>query len=681
MIVRYVRRQAGDDGVARLLALAGESRSLEELEDEQRWSTYEQKIALMEAACTVLDDPAAVRRMGETALDHQVGPGIRVLLRALGSPRVVLSNVAKAVPKFSTVASMKTVEMETSHAVVTYRLHEPKAPHRCDCDLNIGLMTVIGPLFGMPPLDVEHLECQVDGAPECRYEVRWSKRGPWFRRRRAAQRQAEDQVDALGAQLELLQSTTADLVSSDDVAEVLARIVLRAGTAVSAPRYLLVVREGASAPRRIHADGFADADLSGIAEEVLRAPLGANGSRLIIDVESSQRHYGRLAAFYDDHGFFAHEHRLLSAYARSAAAALDAATALDVARRRGAATAALLGLARSLADPSTPDAIARTVADAMPEILGAPASIVLLWTEARAELRVRGMCGWPAHVADWLAGAVLGPDDSPGLASLLAAPAPMVLRNDESPGEFARELMERLGVGGIALAPVQKQGELLGLAVAAVDGTEAGRLEELVEQISAVADQAATALQNSSLLEQIRYQAVHDGLTGLANRELFEAEVQKALARSARDGEPLSMLFLDLDEFKEINDQYGHGAGDAVLCRVAERLTACARVGDSVARLHGDEFTMLFPGVAIDEARAIAERVRIAVDVPVTIGEIDVQVTASIGVASYPGDGCTREDLQRAADRAMYRAKHGGRARRRPQRVVSSAEDRPAVSP
>ena len=106
LIVRYVRHHAGDDGVARLLALAGETRPLEEFEDEHRWSTYEQKIALFDAACVVLDDPDALLRIGETALDHQVGPGIRILLRTLGSPRTVLANVAKACPKFSTVAAM-----------------------------------------------------------------------------------------------------------------------------------------------------------------------------------------------------------------------------------------------------------------------------------------------------------------------------------------------------------------------------------------------------------------------------------------------------------------------------------------------------------------------------------------------------------------------------------------------
>ncbi len=139
------------------------------------------------------------------------------------------------------------VERSRSRCVddVAYRLHEDKPPHRGDCPLNIGLMRTIGPIFGLPPLDVVHTECQVLGAPECRYTVTWSSRrfhrrfDRRFDRRRSQLRALDDQVDALTAQIALLQSTTEDLVSSDDVDAVLARIVTRAGRAVSATGYLL----------------------------------------------------------------------------------------------------------------------------------------------------------------------------------------------------------------------------------------------------------------------------------------------------------------------------------------------------------------------------------------------------------------------------------------------------------
>ena len=122
------------------------------------------------------------------------------------------------------------------------------------------------------------------------------------------------------------------------------------------------------------------------------------------------------------------------------------------------------------------------------------------------------------------------------------------------------------------------------------------RADAVIERLIAIGDQAATAIQNAQLLEQIRHQAVHDNLTGLANRALFDEELDKTLARARRDGTPVTVLFVDLDDFKSINDRFGHGAGDHVLRTVGARLVAAGREGDWVARLGGDEFTMLLPG-------------------------------------------------------------------------------------
>ena len=286
LIVRYVRHHAGDDGVARMLALAHEERPLATLENEQVWSTYEQKIALLEAAAVVLDDPDVALHIGETALDHSVGPGIRILLRRLGSPRMVLSNVSKAAAKFSTVTDMWAEHIDKDFAVIRYRLHDPARAHRADCQLNIGFMRTIGELFGMPPLEVEHPQCQVLGAPECEYVVRWTKARRGRRRRDAV---LSNQVDALEAQLTLLQATTADLVSSDDIDEVLARIVTSAGRAVSAPGYLLALYDTVEVTDRVHADGIGADHVDTVATEVLEGPLGVGPSRIVIEVASSRQ--------------------------------------------------------------------------------------------------------------------------------------------------------------------------------------------------------------------------------------------------------------------------------------------------------------------------------------------------------------------------------------------------------
>ena len=660
LIVRYVRHHAGDDGVTRLLEFAGETRPLADLEDEHRWSTYEQKISLFDAACRVLDDPDAVLHIGEAALDHQVGPGIRILVRTLGSPRMVLANVAKACPKFSTVATMTAEELERDRAVITYRLHDGKVPHRGDCQLNIGLISTIGPVFGIPPLHIEHPECQVDGAPECRYVVSWSRRRS--HRRRAEVRALDDQVNALTAQINLLQSTTEDLVSSDDVDVVLARIVTRAGRAVSAPSYLLALYPHDAITASVHADGIAAAELDAVTAEVLAAPLGIDDHRIVIEVASSRHTYGRLAAFYAGHQFFEHEAELLRAYARSAAAALDAATALESARRRGAVTEALLGLARSLAEPANPQRIARIVASAMPAILGVEAAAVLLWDSETETLRVAGRSGWSPDVRELVGGFELHTEESLGVRQFLDAPTPRILRlHGPDLGPVATRLTA-LNVPALAIAPIHAhKGELFGVAIAPVAETNDARVTAIVERLAAIADQAATAVQNATLIEQMRHQAAHDALTGLANRALSEDELEKAIARAIRDRAPLSLLFVDLDDFKSVNDRFGHGAGDHVLKTIANRLVAAGRTGDSIARRGGDEFTMMLPGAGPVDAAAIAERLRVVISQPIVLGEELLHVHASVGVATTPTDGETCEALVRAADAAMYRAKEATR--------------------
>src|SRR4051812_40472491 len=483
LIVRYVRHHAGDEGVERLLALAGDDRPLVLLENEQHWSTYEQKIALLEAAAVVLDDADVALHIGETALEHSVGPGIRILLRRLGSPRTVLANVSKAAAKFSTVSVMYAEHLGKDFAVVRYRVEAPAHPHRADCQLNIGFMRTIGMLFGMPPLTVEHPECQVLGAAECEYVVHWTT----GRRRRRRDAALADQVDALEAQLALLQSTTADLVSSDDVDEVLDRIVTSAGRSVSAPGYLLALYDTVEVTHRVHADGIEVADLGCVAAEVLEGPLGVVPGRIVIEVASSRQKYGRLAAFYDDHPFFAFEEGLLAAYAQSAAAALDAATALDQARRRGAATAALLRLARSLSEPASPRRIARIVSGAMVEILDVPATAVMLWDEERTALRVVGRSGWPAATTAFVDAFELPTETFRNLSALLEADGARIVQLDGASTNPIVADLARLGFPTVGVAPIRAhEGEFSGLAIAAMTDAQHHRSDAVIERLIAI---------------------------------------------------------------------------------------------------------------------------------------------------------------------------------------------------
>jgi diguanylate cyclase (GGDEF)-like protein/PAS domain S-box-containing protein len=165
------------------------------------------------------------------------------------------------------------------------------------------------------------------------------------------------------------------------------------------------------------------------------------------------------------------------------------------------------------------------------------------------------------------------------------------------------------------------------------------------------------------LEERLAYQATHDPLTGLPNRALLAARLSQALSRAARRGRRVAVLFVDLDDFKVVNDTLGHEAGDELLVAVAGRLSRCVREGDTVARLGGDEFTLLLEDLGDGrEASIVAERVMAALRPPVRLAEREVTATPSIGIAiAEPGDDAA--ELLRRADVAMYRAKRQGKAR------------------
>ncbi len=163
--------------------------------------------------------------------------------------------------------------------------------------------------------------------------------------------------------------------------------------------------------------------------------------------------------------------------------------------------------------------------------------------------------------------------------------------------------------------------------------------------------------------ELIAHQAIHDPLTGLPNRLLFVDRLRRALA-SADDANRVAVLFLDLDQFKLINDGLGHPAGDRLLVALADRLRAAIRPSDTVARFGGDEFTVLCTGVPDEHvAYELAQRISQAVAKPIALAEGEVFVTASVGIALSGGELETPETLLRNADAAMYRAKDRGRAR------------------
>jgi diguanylate cyclase (GGDEF)-like protein/PAS domain S-box-containing protein len=164
------------------------------------------------------------------------------------------------------------------------------------------------------------------------------------------------------------------------------------------------------------------------------------------------------------------------------------------------------------------------------------------------------------------------------------------------------------------------------------------------------------------LEERLAYQAFHDPLTNLANRVLFTERLEHALQLARRRARPVSVVFVDLDDFKDVNDSLGHAAGDELLVEVARRFLGCVRAGDTAARLGGDEFAVLVEDGGGDAAMAlqVAERLQHAVRLPFAVGGREIVLGASLGIASSEG-GPTAGDLLRNADVAMYRAKQAGK--------------------
>lgn len=174
----------------------------------------------------------------------------------------------------------------------------------------------------------------------------------------------------------------------------------------------------------------------------------------------------------------------------------------------------------------------------------------------------------------------------------------------------------------------------------------------------------AAALERAQHSERIEQLAFYDALTGLPNRVLFNDRVKQVMIAARRYGRSFAVMYLDLDDFKEINDRYGHPAGDLVLKAVADRLILALRESDTVARFGGDEFVILQPVVnGAADAEDLARKIVDAMQTPLHAAGVDLYVHTSIGIALFPKDAVTAEDLMERADRALYRAKRFGRNR------------------
>jgi diguanylate cyclase (GGDEF)-like protein len=189
----------------------------------------------------------------------------------------------------------------------------------------------------------------------------------------------------------------------------------------------------------------------------------------------------------------------------------------------------------------------------------------------------------------------------------------------------------------------------------------------LERELTAMAtDIAGIAIERARTEARIHHMAHHDPLTGLPNRTLFWAQFNRAIVEARREGRRITATYIDLDNFKQINDSLGHAAGDEVLKTLAKRLCHCIRASDLLVRLGGDEFAVVFSNPAHEQSGGMVTRLqelRAAISRPIVIEGESVEVTCSMGVAFFPDDGETPETLLHRADKALYTAKNGGRDR------------------
>jgi diguanylate cyclase (GGDEF)-like protein len=295
---------------------------------------------------------------------------------------------------------------------------------------------------------------------------------------------------------------------------------------------------------------------------------------------------------------------------------------------------------------------------------------VALWLVLRADEWIPAPC-W-AVVAPDLAGqlAVLADKGlSPALGSSVAGVASWVTDHgvELMAADLTRDRRLDGAVIGTALAfPLRARnrtvGVLVGLdplpstAAPMVGSAVLGLLHTLLEPV-------AIALDNALALQRAEALSVTDDLTGLSNSRYLNLVLRREEKRSARSGRPLSVLFVDMDGFKNVNTNHGHIAGSRALVEVAAVIRGCARETDVVARFGGDEFAVILPDTGRDGAVFVAERIcdRIRASRFLESNRLDVRLTASIGVATLPDVTGSAEELLRAADRAMYRVKDTGK--------------------
>lgn len=683
VLLQVVAEEVGAEGVNRVLERAGLREQAEQLESVGGRISYPDKLRLFESAAAELADPRIGLRLGPASFRDPAIEPLRRLGRATGSPAAAYRGISQISTRFESAAVFRCDWVEQSSASLTWKVLPPYKPNRIDCDYNVGFLAQIPVLFGLPPARVEHgTICQLNGAPECTYDLTWT--APPLQRLRLLLGKLKQTKPAIVRRstaehrLHTLEGAASDMVSSAPLEEVLDRVLTRADSAVHAPGHLLAVRLPAGG-RHVRIRGMGDVLAAGLDEEgvVLATDAGtlAGLPVLSVPVASAKHFYGVLAAVaHTGQEFFPGDTEALASYARHAAISLDIAGIVTEAREHGETAQLLLDVSRALAQHSTVQALATSIANAVPALSGADRSAIALLDCEKGDLRIAGMSGWHGALADQLADYQTTPQDSPELSELLTSGGPLLL--DSKSSAWARNMLADFAITSLAAVPIKTGNQLVGIVLAHWVEQSPGNLEgALTERLGGLAGLAAVALEKIRLLEDARRQALHDPLTGLPNRTLLENRLETSLAQAGPNGRRVGLLFCDVNRLKRINDSLGHAAGDSVLRHVAARLGTAVRKSDTVARYSSDEFVILLPDIQNPlEAEHVAARVRTSLAEPVELEGRKVFVDVAIGTSvsgDLPGEGTDAQSesarlLLEKADFEMYQSKARARGQTPP---------------
>ncbi len=400
------------------------------------------------------------------------------------------------------------------------------------------------------------------------------------------------------------------------------------------------VPDAAADPRAVDVPGSPDLQ----EESMLLAPLRSEGRVIGVVVLSRLG----LARFSDD------ELRLLAMLADLAAVAIENARLLGERDRHVRELEALLDISLAGGGVSEEAELAGLLAGKLRDAASMDACLVWRWNQPSGDLVPAGAAGRPLpdRPTD------LGLDRA--ARQVLLTDEPLWLDAWSSRDDGARVArLDEPDCAAVLLLPFSVGGRVIGLADLRSREPERRFHSGEIAWLRTMANQAAGALENASLLRQLRDAAEVDPVTGVYSHRHLQDRIRQETARAARASSPLSVLMLDLDDFKLVNDLHGHQAGDRVLRAIAGALRASVRTNDIVARYGGDEFVVLMPDTDAGEAGHVAERARAAIASvvhPMTDGRV-VQVTCSAGLALCPRDGSTARALLRSADAAMYHQK------------------------